>query len=540
MCMSRILCNSLLLGMVLSCGPSRDPNQVIVSLTADIATLNPLTAVGTSAGTITPFLFPSLVQIEFDSAQGRAIYKPFLASRWVSDSMTVTFVLRKCFWEDARPITPGDVRYSYRTYAHPDLASPRRAGLTLLALDEKGLPRLETPTDSTVVFHFQRSAPLSVRLNLANLEIVPSHMLGNLTIKEIPSSAFSLRPTTGRHYRFFNREPGQSVVLTKNEQWTFPTETIIPHVIFRILPDANTRLVELKQGRIDVAEGLSVDDAKFLSEESHIRIETQPQRRYDYIGWMNIDVAEYQKTKKRQPHPIFGDPRVRKALTMAIHRQDIVEQHLGSYGRGAFGPVSPAFRWAYHDSLQPWPYDPDEAKRLLRDAGWSDHDGDGVLDRDGKAFEFELVTNAGNARREAIIEAVASDLQKIGIRCTPRKMEANAFHAGLRTRSYDAFLTGFQVAAGADLTAQFGSDISRNVFNVQAYTSEAVDSLLSEAYWDETGRSLKRLQEVLHEDQPVTFLYWFDNLVAVHNRLQGTTVDFISAFQALERWNIVD
>lgn len=541
MCMLNILCNLgslrgiLFLVVLISCGQSRPEGTAMVGIPADVPVLNPVLQVGGTGATVLSFLFPELTVADFDTTQGRAVYHPFLALRWLSSSRRLTYVLRPAFWEDGQRITSEDVRYSFRLYADPGISSPRRSAIKPLRLDSTGLPDIEVADDSTVTFHFIEDLDEPAQLRATALQIVPRHALYNLKASEMAGSAFNLRPVTGRHFRFFNRAPGQTISLKRNEQWDFPHSARLQSVIFRVIPDVNTRLVEFLQGQLDFTEGLSAENVKTLG-SGDFRIETQKCRRFDYVGWMNIDIQTYRKTGKRVPHPLFGDPRVRRALTMGIDRQSMVEIWLSPYGQPAVGPVSPMFRWAYNDTIRPLPYDPEGARALLQEAGWTDHDGDGLLDKDGRVFDFTIVTNAGNARRDFVLENVIADLKKLGIRCTGQKLETNVYNNGLRNREFEAFIAGMAIAVWPDLSGQVGSDLEKNAFNVCAFGHTMVDSLLPVSLNDASGDALRRIQAILHTEQPVTYLYWFDNLVAIQNRLENTHVDFLSAYSHYENW----
>ena len=115
---------------------------------------------------------------------------------------------------------------------------------------------------------------------------------------------------------------------------------------------------------------------------------------------------------------------MRRALTLAIDRKTIVDTLLGPYGRVADSPILTSV-WAHDPAVHPWPYDPAEARRILAAKGWKDTDGDGVLDKDGKPFAFELITNTGNQARTDATVMIQDQLKKVGIRATPRQVEFN-------------------------------------------------------------------------------------------------------------------
>ena len=108
----------------------------------------------------------------------------------------------------------------------------------------------------------------------------------------------------------------------------------------------------------------------------------------DYIGWNNVEIRD----GKSYPNRFFANPDVRRAITHALNRAQILEEYLYNYGKLSAGPVSPLYKNAFDDSVQPLKYDPDMAQKMLSDAGWRDSDGNGILDKDGLEFSFEYET----------------------------------------------------------------------------------------------------------------------------------------------------
>ena len=146
-------------------------------------------------------------------------------------------------------------------------------------------------------------------------------------------------------------------------------------------------------------EDVRTDDLPSLKSLDFIQISPLPEREYDYIGWNNIDPKVFKNKKKFVPNKLFGDPLVRKALTFAVNRQEIVDEYLGDYGQVAFGPVAPIFKASISD-LNPLIFNLDSAKFYLAKAGWNDTDRDGILDKNGIKFSFPFDITAGNPRRE--------------------------------------------------------------------------------------------------------------------------------------------
>jgi peptide/nickel transport system substrate-binding protein len=545
--------------LIISCGEPGSRNEtppsggtVIIALSSDPDALNPLIGVSSNTGLVLQFLFPELAGHDFDTTRGLDRLTPSLASswEWKNEGRSLVYHLRAgALWSDGHPITSRDIKFSYELIANPKTASPRRHYLNALIRNASGQldfdRAIETPDDSTIQFNFSAAYQPEQQLLHTQINFVPEHVFRTVKPDEIQTSKYNIQPVTGKHFKLSKWERKQEIVLEKNPMWDIPHAGYIDRIVFRIIPDMNTRIVELKTGAVDMVEGLSPEDAANIQKNnSHIRIESQSFRRFEYAGWSHIDVEAFKKSgrKNLRPHFIFGSRKVRTALTLAIRRDELIESQLGKFGQASTGPISPAFKWAYNDSVITLNYDPGTALSMLAGEGWKDHDGDGVLDKDGKKLEFTMTTNSGNPRREFALQKIVSDLKKIGILVRPQLVENNVFNAGLKNKEYEAFITGHNVNLSIDLQPQYGSDLEKNIFNAASYQNRLVDSLISLAASKssalDAGVIFKMLHRIIYEDQPVTYLYWYDNIVGINQRIKGTHVNILSPYDRYYDWYI--
>lgn len=544
----------LLLG---SCGKTPLPvngGTVVIALSSDADLLNPLLGTGSNTGAVIQFLFPDLTEQDFNPSDGTLRFTPSYAKswEWKKEGLTLIYHLRTdAFWSDGIQVTSQDIKFSYQLYGDPKVASPRSNYLNYLIKNNDGQidfdRAIETPDDSTVIFNFESAYQKDQQLLHTQLGFVPAHLFQKIKAKDVRTASSNWKPVSAKHYAFLSWVPKQEIVLVRNPRWVIPHAAYIDRLVFRIIPEMSTRLIELKTGTADIVEGLSPDDAVDIEKQDpHLRIETQKYRRFEYVGWSHLDNEIYKKSKHKivQPHPIFGNKQIRKALTMAIRRDELVEGWLGKYGQICIGPISPAFLWAYNDSVKPMPCDPEKALFILRQEGWIDHDGDGILDKEGKKFEFTITTNSGNPRRAFALQKIQSDLKKIGIICHAEWVESSVFTNGLKNKEFEAFITGHNVNMTIDLLPQYGSDIERNTFNAVSYQSWKVDSLIHVAASaidvHHAGPVYKILHRVIYEDQPVTYLYWYDNIVGINNRVRDTHVNILSPYYRYYDWYVQD
>lgn len=227
-------------------------------------------------------------------------------------------------------------------------------------------------------------------------------------------------------------------------------------------------------------------------------------RTYSYIGW-------------NQATPFFTSKKVRRAMTMAIDRQRIIDQNLNGMGveiTGTFFKHSPA----YDPSIQPWPFDPERAKRLLEEEGWYDSDGDGILDKviDGKrvSFEFSLTYYVKNPLSKAVSEYIATALKEIGIICNLNGVDIADLSAKFEEKSFDAIYLGWSLGQPPEDPKQLWHSKGakqQGSSNAVGFVSEEADAIIERLQYEYNPKKRQKLyhrfDEIIHKEQPYTFLY---------------------------------
>jgi peptide/nickel transport system substrate-binding protein len=221
---------------------------------------------------------------------------------------------------------------------------------------------------------------------------------------------------------------------------------------------------------------------------------------------------------------LFSAKEVRQALAYAIDRQSIIDGVLLGLGKPCTGPFS-YVSWAYNPRVKPYPYDPEQAKHMLREAGWKDTDGDGVLDKNGKPFRFTILTNQGNSERIHAAEIIQQNFQKIGIDASIRVMEWQAFLEQIDKRSFDAIILGWSMGRDPDIYDIWHSSKTRKgEYNFIGYKNDEVDRLLVAGRrtfdMEKRKKIYYRIHEILAEEQPYAFLYVPDATPIVHKRFK--------------------
>jgi peptide/nickel transport system substrate-binding protein len=189
-------------------------------------------------------------------------------------------------------------------------------------------------------------------------------------------------------------------------------------------------------------------------------------------------------------------------------------------------PYKPDSFW-YNQNVTKFPYDPEKAKEMLAEAGWKDTDGDGILDKDGKPFEFTIITNHGNDIRKNAATIIQRDLKKVGIEVKIRVIEWAAFLKNfINKRNFEACLLGWGIGVDPNQIDIWNSKkTGENELNFINFQNQEVDRLLdlgaSTYDKEERKKYYDKFQEIIAEEQPYTFLFVQYSLPTINSRFHG-------------------
>jgi peptide/nickel transport system substrate-binding protein len=208
------------------------------------------------------------------------------------------------------------------------------------------------------------------------------------------------------------------------------------------------------------------------------------------------------------------------------------------------GTITPALCGVHNDDITPLAHNVEEAKALLGKAGWRDTNGDGVLDKGGQKFSFTLMTNTGNKRRADISVLFQDQMKQLGIEVNLERIEGNTMGDRLRKRDYQAYLYGWSAALFVDPSDAWSceTDATPRTFNFTNYCNADVDKLIAQGLQTPDPRDAapiwREVQAKIYEDQPYLFLWWMDELVAVHERFDNYNINVLSNLHNLHEWSV--
>jgi peptide/nickel transport system substrate-binding protein len=504
----RRLC-SWLVFCALSCGDFsslRDPSTLYVHIGAEPGHLNPITSNEAVASAINEHIYETLLDRDYDTLE----LVPMLAGSWSisPDRLTYRFSLKKgVLWSDGREFTADDVLYSFRTIKDPRVAC---ASLKVYYIDVKGVKKL-----GRYAVEFQYSRPYFRALEICgSIPIVPRHIFGDGT--DFNTHRNGRFPVGTGPYRFERWDTGKKIVLVLNERYR-GARPGIRRVVYSIVPEVNVALQMLKKGEIDVMTVRPIqwvrqtNSEKFLT--SFYRLEYYTPN-YNYIGW---------NTRKE----VFRDRRVRRALTHLINREAILQKLLFGLGEVVSG-TSYIHSAYYNKNVAPWPYDPARGRALLKEAGWIDRDGDGYLDRNGRKFSFTFTMASASKFGERLGTILKEDFARSGIEMNIMRYEWAVFVQKLDKREFDAVTLAWSLSWEEDPYQLWHSSQVAQGSNFCGFSNPEADSIIARARVEfDTGRRVRlfhRFHEILHMEQPYTFLFCSPSLVVVSRRFDNVRV----------------
>ncbi|RMG77958.1 MAG: hypothetical protein D6711_00370 [Chloroflexi bacterium] len=528
--------------------PGEDGGTIITStFGSGPDTFSQIYCTDTACSAMVGFMYIGLLGVDPVEAQIVPGATGALARDWEvsEDNLTYTFHLRDdWFWSDGEPITAQDILYHWEIINTPEAQHPD-AWLTDV------ISSVEAPDDYTLVVTFPD--PQCTALNYAGgLAPVPSHYLSQFAPEELVDLPFNLEPdiTSGPFY-FEGARPGATTNLLGYDDYVdAELGYVAPYRLVQVVSaDQTVQVEQLLNGEINVLEGPPVNRRDEIRNAEGIQVFEFPGNSWDYVGLNLADPTNPQPaldpdTGERIDqgiHPIFGDKRVRQALAHAINIDAMIESAVFGEGQRMAAHIIPS-SWAYNPDLPPREYNPDLAVEMLAEAGWVIEDGvmtcRGCLyatevdpNFEGSPMTFELLTNAGNTRREAIGIVVQDELAQLGITVDFQTIDFNTLLDVMDSQEFDAFILGWRNGYPDDPnTVQlFGAeaDVPGSGFNFTSFYNEEYFELEQQALTvpgcdlDARREIYYRMQEIMQDEMPYIWLFVQNGFYAARDTVEG-------------------
>ncbi|MBN4060941.1 peptide-binding protein, partial [bacterium AH-315-I18] len=471
-------------------------------------------------------------------------WKPMLAKRWTvsDDGLTIIFKLREgVTFSDGEPFTADDIVFSYNWIMNPKVAAPRDRAY----YDKVKSVTANGPHQVTFIL----AEPYFKGFDIcAGMTILAKHFYSQFTEAQFNESTgllfgsgpykLSVDPTTWK--------PGQGKIeLIRNDKY-WGVSPALDRVVYREILDDNARLVAFRNGELDrygptPEQYVALKKDKQLNKDKNVFEFETISGGYRYIAWNQM--LDGKPTA-------FADKRVRQAMTMLTNRQQMSKNLMVGLATPCSGPFHRMGKQANPD-VTLWPYDSQQAIALLKQAGYEDRDGDGVIESaKGKPLTFKLIYPASSENYKQMAFYLKDAYARAGIAMEPDPLEWSIMIQRINQRQFDAMTLGWSGSVEGDPNQIFHSNmVADGGDNYTHYINKDLDKLIDEARvtMDQDARMKlwHQVHNILHEDQPYTFLWTTRAVLYMDKRLQNvqrvkTGINSLSEWyvpRAMQRWD---
>lgn len=457
-------------------------------LELDIATLNPVLATSRYDRLVDSYLFTPLVHLDSE-------LRPIagLAESWdVSpDGRVYTFRLnRKATFSDGRPVRASDVIFTLRKIIDPQSEAVQIASY----FDHLDPARTRAVDDHTVIIAFRE--PLASQLTqFNNVLVLPEHVYSKGDFRnDYNSAAVGSGP-----YRLVRRIPGREVVLQRRADY-WDANAHIENIIFKVVTNDATAWNAARVGGVDET---MVQSEIWNRERTNTTLNQELDFRsyyglaYNYIAWNGRA-------------PLFREKRIRHALSMCLDTGSIIRNLYGGTARALNGHFLPE-QWAFNPQVKMVTYDAEGARQIFASLGWRDSNGDGIIDKGGKPFRFQLMIMSGSAQARSIAQLFQNSLRQVGVQAEISVVDGAAAIQRILAGNYEAVYLSWDLDPDPDPFPLFhSSQFPPRGQNFVYYSNPRADLLIErgrrELDFDRRRELYRELHAVLAEDQPYTWV----------------------------------
>jgi peptide/nickel transport system substrate-binding protein len=460
---------------------------------------------------------------------GDSGFQPQLADRWTwRDPLTLAFHLDpRARWQDGVPVTAGDVAFTFAAYTDSALDAPEAINLARIA-------SVTAPDSATAVFRFRQRYPEMFFDAVYYLRILPAHLLQSVPLRQWRSAAFGRGPVGDGPYRFVRWDAGQSLELDADSAF-FLGRPHIRRLIWRFASDLSVAVTQVIAGEADAIEVLVAPaNIERARQAAHLALYPYPGSAYLFV------LLNLRQRNGPLPHPIFGDPVVRRALAAATDRVGMAHSVFGTAARVPAVPIPEFWAALWFPDLPVPPFDTALADRLLEQRGWRPGM-DGLRHRGAQTLAFTLAVPSTSPSRRQYAQLIQEELRAVGVGVTLDPMDNATLQARVHSGAYDAAIQAWANGPrpSFDLTPMWVAGGGQNYAH---YANPAFDRWIQAATTARTpAAALKAWRAalgVLAADAPAIPLAAYDNVAAIDRRISNVVLRPDSYWAYLRDWRI--
>ncbi len=455
-------------------------------------------------------------------------YQPRLASRWERlDSVTWRFHLRpNARWQDGKPVTPEDVRFSFDAFTDSLLDSPARSYLA-------GRVKVIPEDSTTFLIRFAAPSPEELYDATYHVRVLPSHLWASKPRGSWASDTSVANLVGTGPYRITAWRRGQFVTLEADSSATKPAA--IRRVIWRFTPDPDAALNLVLSHEADLLETVgSPERAKRVAADSTLRLVPYAAAVYGFLGF-KIAAGD-------RPHPVLSDKDTRRALAAAIDRRTLARSVFGAEAKAPPGPMSQLL-WIWNDSIVTIPFDTARADSALEAARWRLAPGAKTRTRAGSPLSFDILVPSTSSTRRQLALQMQEMWRRVGATVTVTAVDFPIFQERLSRGRFDSYVGAWLDEPSPRSLADQWTRSGWAALNYGHYTNPHFDSIFAHAARVIDVASARHLyreaMDTLNADAPGIFLYAPANIAVVSRRIEGVDINPYSWVSGLPAWRAV-
>lgn len=517
--------------------------EIILPLTT-FNTLNPLLTENSSYYFLSKLIFEGLFQFGKDLNVEPQLIESYEV---LENGFKIKIKLKEnVLWHDGERFTSEDVEFTVNAIKYANANSiykgmfDESAG-AFTPSDIRRILSVDIIDENNLSINFDRS--FSNNLEVLTFPIIPKHKFSNDKNYANALQAEDYTPIGTGPFKFESYEKMKQMVLTANEHFR-EGRPYIDKVIGRVFDSEEDILQAFETGEVNVATTIGIDWDKYTHED-RIRTVEFISSNYEFLGYNfknNVFSSEIGKD-------------IRKAITYAIDRDQVIEKIYLGHGTQIDVPIHPN-SWLISEEANQYGYNLDMAKKILRDIGLTDSNGDGILEKDGKNLSFKLLTNTYNPLRNKTAKKIQEDLKSLGIevKIYPEINEEKEdevskenienqwleINKEIKNGNYDIVLSGWKLSVIPDLSFAFHSSQIKYGTNIINYSNAEMDKLLQTVFLNGTRedkkQAYKKLQEFITEEVPYTSLLFKDKVLLMDSKIKGEIEpSFFNMYKGIEK-----
>jgi len=498
---------------------SRDENTIVLTLSQEPQTLNPVSSLDVYSSTVISFIYDSLFEVN----KNLDIVPKIVDSFEVSENSTLfRFKLKtNVYWHDGVNLTADDIVYTYSMITNPISKAFNKVAQYKNVLYVKKIDKY--------TFEVRYKEPYAPALESWSMTPIPKHIFEK---EDFQNSTYNRYPIGCGPYKVSKIVEGQYIILEKvTNYWDKANEPKISKIIFKVIKDPTVEFNALRVGETDLAGIRPVDWIKRINEKWF-------KDKFNAYKYYILNISQIALNLKDN---ILSDKRVRKALAYSLNKKQILESVYYGLAESISGPFPPN-SWAFNPNVKDYEFDLAKASKILDDADWKDVDGDGIREKGDKKLKLELIIPQGSDVGVKIGEIFKEDLKKIGVDLEIRVLDWSLVTKKIDDKSFQMVMFGWSLSIDPDPYDIWHSSQITNGINYVSYYNPVVDKLCEEGrkVFDKERRKkiYYEVHKIITDDVPYLFLFSRASLVGASKRIKGIDPSSAGIYYNFKDWQL--